>query len=298
MARFIGRDRREYSKIYTAHSPYLIQKHHPSRIRAFEDRDQGTEVRTEIFESNSDTLEPLREALGVTLGNSPFISKRTVLVEGPSEYYILTGIANYFEEELNREIVAWSELSIMPVRGAPNMPGKASWLESEDIEYAILLDSDEAGLEVSSTIYDHWPNIEDDRVITLRTSNEDSNIVIEDMFSPELYIKHFNKVYSEYSKKLEEDFQEVSVRREDDSWKIAEYDYTGTRLDSVLTKVLKDQPIAEKIREDIGEVELKKRKIAQSIHEELITGQVDEDDITAFNYLLARLNEATSNRSE
>lgn len=80
------------------------------------------------------------------------------------------------------------------------------------------------------------------------------------MFSPELYTKHFNKIYTEYSNGLEEDFQEVSVKSEGDSWKIAEYDYTGSRLDLILEEILKDQPIAEKIKSDIGEVELKKEK--------------------------------------
>lgn len=277
--------------VYTSHSPYLIRKRYPTRVRAFEDvATKGTQIRNEVFESDTDTLEPLRTALGVGLGDSPFISKRTVLVEGPADYYILTGVANYFEETLDRDIVNWGELSIMPVRGAPQMPGKASWLESENIEYAILLDSDEEGRSVAERIDEHWPTIDSERVVQLKKSNADSDVVIEDMFSPELYIKHFNAEFRQFSKELRVDFDEVSISRTDDAWDIDGCHYEGKRLDTVLKGVLEQQDI----RDDSGEIRLRKRKIAQRLHNDLNDGSVSEEQLTDFTQLFVDLKEITT----
>jgi len=53
--------------VFSSHSPYLIDKRYPSRIRAVEDTPRGgTKIREDIFKSDSHTLEPLRNALGVS----------------------------------------------------------------------------------------------------------------------------------------------------------------------------------------------------------------------------------------
>nr|WP_275882701.1 AAA family ATPase [Halorhabdus sp. BNX81] len=58
----IGKDEQV---VFSSHSPYLIDKRYPSRIRAVEDTPRGgTKIREDIFQSDNHTLEPLRNALG------------------------------------------------------------------------------------------------------------------------------------------------------------------------------------------------------------------------------------------
>jgi hypothetical protein len=131
--------------IYTAHSPYLIDKRRPTRVRIVEDKqDVGTTVHRDIFdpEADPDSLEPLRNALGINLGDSPFISRKTVLVEGPSDYYIITGVIEYFDKFEDRRHFEFDKISINPTNGADQMPHRASWLSAQDIDFAMILDSD------------------------------------------------------------------------------------------------------------------------------------------------------------
>jgi len=282
--------------IYSSHSPYLLQKNRPSRIRTVEDRGiSGTEIHTDIFDADTGTLEPLRNALGIDYASSPFISQRQILVEGPSEYYLLTAIANYFEEELNREIVDWGDIAIMPVRGANDTIGKASWLASENIEFAILLDSDEKGRNVQENIEKHHRDIDDGRVILLEKDDHLEDIVIEDMVSPEIYVEEFNKEYLDFTSELDEEFEPVTAEESDDGdWNIGSYTYDGARLDSILESVLADQDVSDELENTEGKIELRKRQIAERVAERLNESTVEEAKIERFNRLFARLKKATS----
>ena len=56
-----------------------------------------------------------------------------------------SAVGTYMDNVLDRGFIDWRDISLMPVRGADDVVGKASWVESENIEYIILLDSDEEG---------------------------------------------------------------------------------------------------------------------------------------------------------
>lgn len=286
---------KEEQVIYSSHSPYLIQKRYPSRIRTVEDHDMaGTKIGTDVFDAEQGTLEPLRNALGVNLGSSPFISQRQVLVEGPSEYYILSAVANYFEDVLDRQIFDWGEIAIMPVRGAPDVIGKASWLASEDIEYAVLLDSDGQGRDISDRIANHHRDIDDDRVILLEKGSHLENIVLEDMFPPDFYVPFVNDEYSEFTSELDATFEPIEVK-ESDSGEVLINDtpYDGTRLDLVLESALSDQEVSNHLEDSSGKITLRKRQIAERIANHVNNNIVDESLFEHFNPLFAKLNSAT-----
>jgi len=283
--------------IYSSHSPYLIQKRHPSRIRTVEDRGKsGTKVQSNVFDSDQETFEPLRNALGLDLGHSPFLSERQILVEGPTEYYILSGMLNLIEN-WEQDVLSWKKLAIMPVRGAPDTVGKASWLESENIEYAILLDSDEEGRTVKGRIEDHHRDIEDDRVVLLEKPNHTSDVVIEDMFSPDFYVEAFNDEYREYTADFDGEFNPVNVEETDEgTWSIEGHEYSGTRVDKLLIDILEEQGIGDELpRNDSGEVELRKRQIAERIASRLTTATVDRSEIEHFYRIFGELDQITGN---
>lgn len=287
----IGKDEQV---VFSSHSPYLIDKRYPSRIRAVEDTPRsGTKIREDIFESDSHTLEPLRNALGVNLGSSPFVSRRQLLVEGPTEYYVVAAVANYFSQALNRDLFGWQEVSVMPVRGANNVVGQASWLESEGINYAIMLDSDEAGQDVHERIQTHNPAIDSDRVVLLQNTSTSEGVVTEDLFDPELYVSEFNAEYKEFTSELDGEFEPASVEGNDGlSWEIGGLEYTGSRLDQVLVEYLESTEFSENLQNSRGEIELRKRQIAERIASRLNRNDVEEDQLESFNRLFAEIDAA------
>ena len=284
--------------IYSSHSPYLIQKRYPSRIRTVEDGGiRGTEIGTDIFEAERGTLEPLRNALGINLGSSPFLSHRQILVEGPSEYYIISAVANYYDSVLDRDIFGWSEVAIMPVRGANDAIGKASWLESEGIDYAVLLDSDSEGQEVKERIQEHREDIDHERVILLQKETQMSDVVIEDMIAPSLYVECFNEVYGKFTEELDEVFTPAHVENPDEgAILVGGIEYSGTRLDEVLEQYLRSQPVAEELENTNGKIELRKRQIAERISQKLNESTVDEEYLSEFNRVFAMIRDATNRR--
>jgi len=279
--------------VFSSHSPYLIDKRYPSRIRAVEDTPRGgTKIREDIFESDSHTLEPLRNALGINLGSSPFISRRQLLVEGPTEYYVVTAVANYFSQALDRDLFGWQEVSVMPVRGASNVVGQASWLESEGIDYAIMLDSDGAGQDVHERIQTHNPDIDSDRVVLLQNTSNSEGVVTEDLFDPELYVSEFNVEYREFTSELEGEFEPASVESDGLNWEIGGIDYDGSRLDQVLVEYLEGTEMSEDLQNSRGEIELRKRQIAERIASRLNRSDVEEDQLESFNRLFAEIDAA------
>lgn len=276
--------------LYTSHSPYLINKRHPSRIRTVEDSSEGTQFNADIFDAEEGTLEPLRNALGINLSSSPFVDEGQVLVEGPSEYYILSAVGAYFDL-LDRDFFDWTKVSLMPVRGANDTIGKASWLSSEDLEYTILLDSDSKGQDVAERISDHHVDIEDNRVLLLSTPAHDTDVVIEDLFDPIFYVDAFNEYYEGFAEDFEHAFEPLEIEEDGhNTWRIGAQEHDGSRIDEVLVSELERQHVADELRNDDGDIELLKRQIAEVISEKINNNQVKPDDLQHFNRLMSEID--------
>jgi hypothetical protein len=263
-------------------------------VRAVEDTpNNGTRIKQDIFGADDDTLEPLRNALGVDLGASPFVSGRQVLVEGPTEYYAVTAVANYLHNVLDRDIFDWPGISVMPVRGAPDVIGKASWLASEGINYAILLDSDSEGRGVQERIENHHEDIDDEKVVLLKKGALEDDLVIEDMFAPELYVSAFNEEYEDYTSELEDKYDPAEVEQDGHlSWQIGNIEYTGTELPDVLEDYLSQQSFSEELANANGNIELRKRQIAERIASKLNNAKVDDGHLRSFNPLFGDIESA------
>lgn len=275
--------------LYTSHSPYLVRKSHPSRIRAIELEDGGPQatVTSNILGSDEDTFEPLRESLGIGLGHSPFVSKRQIVVEGASDYYILAGVAAYYENELDRNILDWSEIAITPAGGATKVPDKAVWLASEEIKYSMLLDSDSEGRDVKDDIGEKYHTLENgpERTVMLRSSRAHQNVAIEDMFPPEFYVECFNEVYERFF----EDFEQIEVEDTDEGrWEIKDEDYEGEMITEVLKDILVERGMCDE-DDDIAKV-----PIADVIKQRLSAGEVKEEDVADFNQILVDLQRHTT----
>lgn len=127
---------------YTTHSPFLIDGSRLERARAVFETSTGTQVSANVWPRDRDTLFPLQAALGYSVCQSLFVAKKQALVEGLTDYMLLSALNIRLRAEgktsLSKDIV------MIPMGGTTNLAPLASMLAGHNIQLAILLDSDSA----------------------------------------------------------------------------------------------------------------------------------------------------------
>lgn len=84
--------------IYATHSPYLIEVEHLSRIKLIlNTEDQGTKIEDITTskintEYKRDALQPIADAIGLSVSEFSTLGKRNVLLEGISDFYYFSGM--------------------------------------------------------------------------------------------------------------------------------------------------------------------------------------------------------------
>lgn len=126
--------------IYTTHSPFMVPTHALDSIRTVNIAEgTGTTV-TNDPTGDARTLFPLQAALGYDLAQSLFIGPNNLVVEGVTDYWIISSISEYLADtgrtSLNRE------LTITPAGGAQKVPYMVALLTSEQLNVIVLLDEE------------------------------------------------------------------------------------------------------------------------------------------------------------
>lgn len=270
--------------VYSSHSPYLIRKEYPERIRLVEDLPaEGTKITNKWAEGDSMALKPLRNALGIGLGDSPFASKRQILVEGVTDYYIFTAINNYLKS-IGRDFIDADEVSIMPTNGAPNMPNAAKWVASEGFAYVLLLDNDQAGKDAMDEIAEQHQEVDLDRVILLELEDGGNQfyIELEDLFTTEFYIESVNRAYSS---QFPDEFSEINLKHdgEENKYSIDGVSYANRKITSKLDEVLKNQKMGD----------FDKVLVANEIQDRLNSGDANRSDMENFLPIFEKIRRLT-----
>jgi predicted ATP-dependent endonuclease of OLD family len=68
--------------VYTTHSPFMINRSNPNRVRVVNKNENGTIVDSEAYKEN---WKPLRQSIGLTVGDLFFFSNKGVVVEIPTK---------------------------------------------------------------------------------------------------------------------------------------------------------------------------------------------------------------------
>ena len=131
--------------LYATHSPFLVGPDELDLVRVVEmtDRNEGTQVHTNVTASDPAALLPLQEALGYDLAQSLFAQKRNLVLEGLTDYWYLEATAQMLRDagmaDLNEKI------ALLPAEGAGKVVYFATILHANNLKVAALLDSDNAG---------------------------------------------------------------------------------------------------------------------------------------------------------
>jgi predicted ATP-dependent endonuclease of OLD family len=107
--------------IYTTHSPFLINKNYPHRVRLVRKGDgaEGTQV---VDRSAYRRFEPIRTALGIDYADTLFVGSQNVVVEGPSDQRLLTaGVQRFGRESAIDSLLDLNRVVFVTAGGAPRM---------------------------------------------------------------------------------------------------------------------------------------------------------------------------------
>ncbi|GLC27305.1 AAA family ATPase [Roseisolibacter agri] len=126
--------------LYTTHSPFMVESARFERVRVVEDRVAvGTVISENVSGSSPRTLFPLQAALGYTIAQNLFISKRNLLVEGPADLiYLRFGSAKV--ENAGLEALR-DDVTIVPTGGLDKVATFIALLGANELELVVVHDS-------------------------------------------------------------------------------------------------------------------------------------------------------------
>ncbi len=178
--------------LYATHSPFMVDGSHLERARAVYETTEGTLVSSDVWPRDRDTLFPLQAALGYSVCQSLFLAKKQVMVEGITDYMLLSILNQQLlpnGKGLNEDIV------MIPMGGTTNLAPLASMLVGHDIDIAILLDSDPAGIGSLKKVRNLLTDV-DERCVMISQFGGDKNITeLEDLIPEDYYLEAFRQAY-------------------------------------------------------------------------------------------------------
>lgn len=190
--------------VYSTHLPFLIPRGHLNRVRILkkEGHEVGTTIKEKFHESDFDALEPIRAAIGLTIGDSLIFDKRNLVVEGYSDYLILEAMASYFEEN-RKEPLDFSTISIVAAGGTNKMVNYLLFLQKENLRFLAILDNDSSGRKTAKTLKEKH-HVDEKNIIILNEivpeEMKRSDIEIEDLIGVPFYNEAVNRAYQELLK--------------------------------------------------------------------------------------------------
>jgi AAA ATPase domain/AAA domain, putative AbiEii toxin, Type IV TA system len=138
-----------YQVIYTTHSPFMVDPNNLERVRTVEDviavgsdgREQylGTKIGDKAFSTDSDTLMPLRAALGYEFTRSLISKQKTLLVENPTEALYLSWFSSRLREKGRTGL--GSEWKIVPCGGGEKIGAFLGLFGANKDNIAVLMDT-------------------------------------------------------------------------------------------------------------------------------------------------------------
>lgn len=180
--------------IYTTHSPFMVPKDAIESVRTVNiDEKKGTTV-TNVPSGDSRTLFPLQAALGYSLSQTLFVGHSNLVVEGVTDFWILSSVNTYFQSEGKPALP--EELTITPSGGAGKVPYMAALLVSEETNVVVLLDDDRAGRDAQKELVGN-KLLRDTAVmfVTDGLNPKPTEADIEDLIDPAVYTTLVNDTY-------------------------------------------------------------------------------------------------------
>jgi hypothetical protein len=212
--------------IYTSHSPFLINRNYPRRLRLVRkgDAEEGTQL---VDQAMLRRYEPVRSALGVDCAQTLFMGATNVVVEGPADQYVICELILLFATPENvNELLDLNSVVMVSADSAPGiekMLAASKWGDESIPATVVLLDSDGGGDEARKRITGKARNckqlIDDQFVLQIGSIFRDSDaqkcITTEDLLPAKVYsaavLRYVERWHPEVKEKLPQIGQAVEA---------------------------------------------------------------------------------------
>ena len=186
--------------IYTTHSPFMVPTKNLDSVRTVNiSEDVGTSV-TNDPTGDARTLFPLQAALGYDLAQSLFVGPNNLVVEGVTDFWILSSISEHLKD--TGRISLSKELTITPAGGAQKISYMVALLTSQDLNVLVLFDDEKDARGTKNELV-KTKLIREQNVVFVTEAfgdNVPSEADIEDLLNADVYER---LVKESYEKELE-----------------------------------------------------------------------------------------------
>lgn len=186
--------------IYTTHSPFMVPTENIDAIRTVSiGQEAGTTV-SNASAGDSRTLFPIQAALGYSLSQSLFVGPDNLVVEGVTDFWMLSSVSSYLESVGRKGLP--NGLTLTPAGGAQKIPYMVALLTSERLRVIVLFDEEKQSRKTKDELV-KAKLIKDDNVVFVTDAFDDSGkpaeADIEDLLEPTVY---YALVQESYGKEL------------------------------------------------------------------------------------------------
>jgi len=181
--------------IFTTHSPFMIDLNKLDNLGILVETPAGTKITEPAKTRDKTALFPLQAALAYSLSQAIYSERYNLLVENVTDVWILSAISDHFKE-LGRGHID-EDIVITPTGGGQKFGLFATILAGQNMDVAVLLDSDAEGFEVRKQLIDS-PIGRDTNVIFISdaTPEPGQTMQLEDLMPVGLYLKFVNDAYA------------------------------------------------------------------------------------------------------
>ena len=248
--------------IYVTHSPAMVDPFKMEQIRIVElaSGNEGTKVSNKIIKDGEhiDILEPLRSAIGSSVGYSLIADKYNILVEGNADKFLLEGILHKFCPEIKNSFIVNGSLA------ESKECLLARVYKGLGFPFVAVLDSDSGGRKIAKILKGY--GIEEKNIIEICKlfPDKENEFTLADLISPEMYHEAVKMAYPEKTiEKPEERGSKIEKTYEDEFKEKYGIGFSKTRVSQSLKKML----IANKKIDKVTEGNL--LKLTSEIHTKL-----------------------------
>ncbi|WP_298491511.1 ATP-dependent endonuclease [uncultured Maritimibacter sp.] len=182
--------------IYTTHSPFMVPTHQLDWVRTVNiNEEAGTTVSNDPT-GDARTLFPLQAALGYDLAQSLFIGPNNLVVEGVTDFWILSAVSAHLNDQGKAGLD--KRLTITPAGGAQKVHYMVALLTSEQLKVIVLFD-DEKDAKATRNDLVKGKLLRSDNVVFASEAFEapPSEADIEDILDPVVYEKLIREAYTD-----------------------------------------------------------------------------------------------------
>ena len=195
--------------LYSTHLPFLVDGNHLERVRTVHLADpvpQKTVVSNDVRPTGDrDTLFPIQAALGYSIAQTLFLGKRSVIVEGITDYWLIKALGDCLST-LDDGPALHVETILIPAGGTSRlMPLASIMLASTGIgegHLMVLLDSDNEGRQAANRMNEVFSD--ESAVVMLGSAIGLTEATIEDLVPRDVYVEAVKQAGYEFTPNAEE----------------------------------------------------------------------------------------------